>query len=65
MKTLVQKEIRLLLPAFAGALALAILPVWLLPIGTFRTRGVAPRRLTFSGLGPCCWRSPHLDASLA
>ena len=31
MRTLVEKEIRLLLPAFAAALALAILPVWLLP----------------------------------
>ena len=31
MKALVEKEIRLLLPAFAGALALAILPVWLMP----------------------------------
>jgi ABC-type transport system involved in multi-copper enzyme maturation permease subunit len=31
MKALVEKEIRMLLPAFAGALVLAILPVWLLP----------------------------------
>lgn len=31
MKALLEKEIRLLLPAFAGALALAILPVWLMP----------------------------------
>ena len=32
MKALVQKEIRLLLPAFAGALALAILPIWLVMV---------------------------------
>jgi ABC-type transport system involved in multi-copper enzyme maturation permease subunit len=38
MKALVEKEIRLLLPAFAGVLALAILPVWLLPDYAF-TRG--------------------------
>jgi hypothetical protein len=35
MKTLVEKEIRLLLPAFAAALVLAILPVWLLPAAGF------------------------------
>jgi len=29
MNTLVKKEIRLLLPAFVGALALAIVPIWL------------------------------------
>jgi ABC-type transport system involved in multi-copper enzyme maturation permease subunit len=32
---LIEKEIRLLLPAFAAALALAIVPVWLLPLGTY------------------------------
>jgi len=31
MRTLIEKEIRLLLPAFLGALALAILPIWLWP----------------------------------
>jgi hypothetical protein len=31
MRTLIEKEIRLLLPAFVGALVLAILPIWLLP----------------------------------
>jgi ABC-type transport system involved in multi-copper enzyme maturation permease subunit len=31
MKALIQKEIRLLLPVFAAALLLSILPVWLLP----------------------------------
>jgi len=31
MNTLVKKEIRLLLPAFVGALALAILPIWIVP----------------------------------
>ena len=31
MRTLINKEIRLLLPAFAGALTLAILPVWIVP----------------------------------
>jgi hypothetical protein len=31
MKTLVVKEIRLLLPAFVGAVALAIVPAWLFP----------------------------------
>jgi ABC-type transport system involved in multi-copper enzyme maturation permease subunit len=31
MRTLIDKELRLLLPAFAGALALAILPVWIVP----------------------------------
>jgi ABC-type transport system involved in multi-copper enzyme maturation permease subunit len=31
MRTLIEKEIRLLLPAFVGALVLAILPVWLVP----------------------------------
>jgi ABC-type transport system involved in multi-copper enzyme maturation permease subunit len=35
MRTLVEKEIRLLLPAFVVALALAILPVWLLPAYSF------------------------------
>ena len=37
MKALVEKEIRLLLPAFAGALALAVLPVWLLPRDTWES----------------------------
>jgi ABC-type transport system involved in multi-copper enzyme maturation permease subunit len=32
MRALIEKEIRLLLPAFAGALVLAIVPVWLLPV---------------------------------
>ncbi|HEY3915276.1 MAG TPA: ABC transporter permease [Verrucomicrobiae bacterium] len=31
MKTLIEKEIRLLLPAFVGALVLAIVPIWLQP----------------------------------
>ena len=37
MKALVEKEIRLLLPAVAGALALAVLPVWLLPRDTWES----------------------------
>jgi ABC-type transport system involved in multi-copper enzyme maturation permease subunit len=32
MRTLIEKEVRLLLPAFAAALVLAIVPVWLLPV---------------------------------
>ncbi len=31
MRTLIDKEIRLLFPAFLGALALAVVPVWVLP----------------------------------
>lgn len=47
MKALVQKEIRLLMPAFAGALALAILPVWLLPYHDPRNASVGPAYLLF------------------
>jgi hypothetical protein len=38
MKTLLEKEIRLLLPAFAGALVLAILPAWLLPYDSWNPK---------------------------
>jgi ABC-type transport system involved in multi-copper enzyme maturation permease subunit len=48
MKTLLRKEIRLLLPAFAGALALAILPVWLLPFDP-RNPGATPGFLFWFG----------------
>ncbi len=34
------------------------------PIASSGTRGATPS-LPCSGLGPCCWRSPHLDARLA
>ena len=39
MKSLLEKEIRLVLPAFAGALALAILPVWLMPYDRWNPNG--------------------------
>ena len=42
MKALLEKEIRLLLPAFAGALALAILPVWLMPYDRWNPSGLPP-----------------------
>jgi ABC-type transport system involved in multi-copper enzyme maturation permease subunit len=48
MKALAQKEIRLLLPAFAGALALAILPAWLLP---FDPRNAGPLTAYFFMFG--------------
>jgi ABC-type transport system involved in multi-copper enzyme maturation permease subunit len=38
MKALIEKEIRLLLPAFAAALVLAIAPVWLLPYERWNPR---------------------------
>jgi ABC-type transport system involved in multi-copper enzyme maturation permease subunit len=41
MRALVEKEIRLLLPAFAGALVLAILPIWLFPVDS-RNPGAIP-----------------------
>ncbi len=49
MKTLVKKEIRLLLPAFAAAVVLAILPVWLSPIDRLNL-GAAPTTMFFSGV---------------
>jgi ABC-type transport system involved in multi-copper enzyme maturation permease subunit len=49
MRTLIEKEIRLLLPAFAGALVLAILPVWLLPYDRWNP-GAIPAYLCLFGI---------------
>jgi len=50
MKTLVEKEIRLLLPAFGGALALAILPGWLLPYHDLQNPIALPAYLFLFGI---------------
>jgi ABC-type Na+ efflux pump permease subunit len=47
MKALIEKEIRLLLPAWAAALALAVLPVWLLPVAAFTTTDGGPAVFLF------------------
>ena len=63
MKTLVEKEIRLLLPVYGLALPLAIVPVWLLPkhlASTFNVFSLYP-----FCLGWCFWRWLRLDGNSA
>jgi ABC-type transport system involved in multi-copper enzyme maturation permease subunit len=49
MNTLLRKEIRMLLPVFAAALVLAIVPVWLLPVDRLNP-GAIPSLLFFFGV---------------
>src|SRR5665213_3617201 len=47
MRTLIEKELRLLLPAWAAAIALAIFPVWLLPYDPWNPGAYASIALYF------------------